>query len=532
MFIFIPTQLIALALTSCFLIGLALLIWPRRTAPGAYALIGLLLGVSHWSGLTIFEALAVGIPAKMFWVVAEYPGVMATPVFFTLFTIDHTRQSEWIPRRYRFLLWVIPIITLVIASTNQEHGWMWSKITLAQNNNGVVFEYGVWYWVMSFYIYCLLIIGVAALFRAMIRNPKFYRRQVIFLLFGFLVPVIGKLVYMAGGENAGLDLTPIYFSLTSAILTWNILRYNLFGILPLARDTLLEVMSDGMLVIDQYDRIVDVNLILKEWFNLQENVIGKNVREVFKAYTHIITNFEKTHRPHMEIQRDGLRLDVFVTRLRDSNDTDVGRLFILRNVTKQKKMEGKLRKTNEQLVSRINEIQELQIQLREQAIRDPLTGLYNRRYLNETMERELAQAEREGNLISFVMIDIDHFKKVNDSLGHNVGDIVLKSLATQLTEQTRAGDIVYRYGGEEFLVILPNTSTEAACQSAERWRLGFQSKMALFAKLETRITLSLGVATFPTHGVLGREILLAADNALYQAKSAGRNCTVICKGNE
>ncbi|MDO9300224.1 MAG: histidine kinase N-terminal 7TM domain-containing protein, partial [Anaerolineales bacterium] len=426
MFIFTSTKLVALALNSCFLIGLAILIWPRRTAPGAYALIGLLLGVSHWSGLTIFEALAVGIPAKIFWVVAEYPGVMATPVFFTLFAIDYTRQSEWIPHRYRFLLWIIPVITLVIASTNQYHGWMWSRVTLAENN-GMFFEYGVWYWVMTFYIYCLLIIGVAALFRAMIRNPKFFRRQIIFLLFSFLIPVIGKLIYMAGGVNAGLDLTPIYFSLTSAILTWNILHYNLFDILPLAHDTLFEIIPDGMLVIDQYDRIVDVNLILREWLNLQKNVIGKNAREVFKDYIHIIANFEETNLPHMEVQMGKRKLDVSVTRLRDSNGVDVGRLFSLRNVTERKKMEGKLRKTNEQLISRINEIQELQIQLREQAIRDPLTGLYNRRYLNETLDRELARAEREGSLISFIMIDIDHFKKVNDTLGHNVGDVVLKS---------------------------------------------------------------------------------------------------------
>ena len=291
----------------------------------------------------------------MFWVVAEYPGVMATPVFFTLFAIDHTRQSEWISCRYRFLLWIIPIITLVIASTNQYHHWMWFRITLAENN-GLIFEYGAWYWAMTFYVYCLLIIGVTALFRAMIRNPKLFRRQVIFLLFGFLVPVIGKLTYMGGGVNAGLDLTPIYFSLTSAILTWNILRYNMFDILPLARDALFEIIPDGMLVIDQYDHIVDVNFVLREWLNLQENVIGKNVREVFKDYIHIIENSEETNLLHLNAQMDKRKLDVFVTRLRDLNDTEVGKLFILKDITEQKKMEGKLREANEQLISRINEI--------------------------------------------------------------------------------------------------------------------------------------------------------------------------------
>jgi diguanylate cyclase (GGDEF)-like protein len=521
MFIF-TTQLIAFALNSCFLIGLALLIWPRRTAPGAYALIGLLLGVSHWSGLTIFEALAVDISSKMFWVIAEYPGVLSTPVFFALFAIDYSRQPEWLPHRYRFLLWIIPATTLVIAATNQYHGWMWAKITRV-GNNGLSFEYGAWYWVMTFYIYCLLVTGVAVLFRAMTRNPKLFRRQVIFILLGFMIPVTGKLIYLAGGVKSGLDLTPIYFSFTSAILTWNILRHNLFDILPLARDRLVEIMPDGMLVIDQYDRIVDANLILREWFKLPENVIGKNAREVFKTDTHTIINFDETNLSHKEIQENGRSLDVFVTNLRDSNGANVGRLYILRNMTKQKKMEGELRETNEQLVSRINEIQELQIQLREQAIRDPLTGLYNRRYLDETLEREIARAEREKNFISFVMIDIDHFKKVNDILGHDVGDIVLKRLAAQLTEQTRAGDILFRYGGEEFLVLLLNTPPEAAYQSAERWRSSFQILMSFYAEQETQTTLSLGIASYPIHGSSSREILLAADKALYQAKSAGRN---------
>ncbi len=174
----------------------------------------------------------------------------------------------------------------------------------------------------------------------------------------------------------------------------------------------------------------------------------------------------------------------------------------------------------------------LQAELQEQAIRDPLTGLYNRRYLNESIGRELARAEREGYPVSFVILDIDHFKKVNDTLGHDIGDIVLQDLAAQLTEQTRASDIVFRYGGEEFLLVFPNSSTEATCQIAERLRLSFQTSILLSVYQEVPVTLSLGVATFPIHAVTMKELLTAADRAMYTAKARGRNCVAVWQDEE
>ncbi|HSN23283.1 MAG TPA: diguanylate cyclase, partial [Methylomicrobium sp.] len=173
------------------------------------------------------------------------------------------------------------------------------------------------------------------------------------------------------------------------------------------------------------------------------------------------------------------------------------------------------------------EIQLLQAKLHEQAIHDPLTGLYNRRYLNETLGRELARAERENYPISFVMIDIDHFKGVNDKFGHSTGDVVLQKLSTQLMSQTRYGDIVCRYGGEEFLAILLNVSTEVAFQIAERWRLSFLGSTLLLDHGETKASISCGIAEFPIHGKTDKELIAMADKAMYHAKTTGRNRVVI-----
>jgi diguanylate cyclase (GGDEF)-like protein len=125
------------------------------------------------------------------------------------------------------------------------------------------------------------------------------------------------------------------------------------------------------------------------------------------------------------------------------------------------------------LTSSLTEIRELHLRLQEQAIRDPLTGLYNRRYLDETLERELSRAKREGYPLSLTMIDLDHFKLVNDTYGHPAGDEVLIALSTLLQSQAREGDIPCRYGGEEFVLVLPRMSLEVASQRAEQWREAF-----------------------------------------------------------
>ncbi len=175
------------------------------------------------------------------------------------------------------------------------------------------------------------------------------------------------------------------------------------------------------------------------------------------------------------------------------------------------------------------EIQHLQSKLREMAIHDSLTGLYNRHYLNETLKRELARAVREKYPVSFIMIDIDHFKRVNDAFGHKAGDAVLQNLSALLRKNSRAGDILFRYGGEEFLAILPKVKAEAARRVAEKWRKDFLETTMLLEYGGVTPTISCGVAAFPQHGESDSDLIAVADQAMYQAKAAGRNKSVVWK---
>jgi diguanylate cyclase (GGDEF)-like protein/PAS domain S-box-containing protein len=166
--------------------------------------------------------------------------------------------------------------------------------------------------------------------------------------------------------------------------------------------------------------------------------------------------------------------------------------------------------------------------LRQQAIRDILTGLFNRRYMEETLKRELNQATREGTTVGVIMFDIDHFKKFNDLHGHDGGDILLRELGAFLNTHTRGGDIVSRYGGEEFVAVLPGATLEDTRLRAEELRQGVKElKVYHLGKPLEKITISLGIAAFPEHGLTNEELLRKADTALYQAKNEGRDRVVV-----
>lgn len=171
--------------------------------------------------------------------------------------------------------------------------------------------------------------------------------------------------------------------------------------------------------------------------------------------------------------------------------------------------------------------------LRQQSIRDPLTGLFNRRHMNEVIEREFARAARSGAMVALAVIDVDHFKRINDSYGHDTGDVVLKAVAREIAGQVRECDIVCRFGGEEFVAILSNITPDAALARAEQIRLAISKLDCRHGEhLVGTVTASLGVALYPVDGTDEAALVHAADCALYQAKQGGRNRVVTASRQE
>jgi diguanylate cyclase (GGDEF)-like protein len=165
--------------------------------------------------------------------------------------------------------------------------------------------------------------------------------------------------------------------------------------------------------------------------------------------------------------------------------------------------------------------------LKAQSIRDPLTGLYNRRYMEESLERELSRASRKKSALGIMMIDVDHFKQFNDSFGHEAGDAVLRQMGNFLRIYFRGEDVACRYGGEEFTVIMPDATAEATMKRAEELREAVKKDVAqLNGRVLESISLSIGISSFPIDGATAEALLRTADAALYQAKKRGRDCVV------
>jgi len=192
-------------------------------------------------------------------------------------------------------------------------------------------------------------------------------------------------------------------------------------------------------------------------------------------------------------------------------------LGVSRNITIRKQAEEDLNHYTHQL-----EYQ--QAQLRQQVTRDPLTGAFNRRYFEETLVLEVSCAVQNHEPLSLVMIDVDHFKRINDTLGHLAGDYVLRELVKYLKKNMREGDIFCRYGGEEFVVILPKAPLDVAVRRAEDWRQALSAYAIVYNGREVKTAVSMGISALQEMDTTGELLFAQADQALYRAKKAGRNC--------
>ncbi|MBI3596073.1 MAG: diguanylate cyclase [Nitrospirae bacterium] len=182
----------------------------------------------------------------------------------------------------------------------------------------------------------------------------------------------------------------------------------------------------------------------------------------------------------------------------------------------------------EQKVERLSDISEANKRLVDMSLTDELTGLPNRRYLNRRLREELAMAQRFRSSLSCIMLDLDHFKQINDALGHQAGDAVLQSLAKVLCADKREYDVIGRYGGEEFLVLLPQVDAQGAITVAERLRKRVEeTDLATNLRKPVRVTISLGVTTFNEEAINEEDLIRRADEALYRAKARGRNRSVM-----
>jgi diguanylate cyclase (GGDEF)-like protein/PAS domain S-box-containing protein len=409
--------------------------------------------------------------------------------------------------------------------TDPLHGLFFGDVVRSVEE-ALIYEGGIWFYVHVAYSYGLVLLSMFFFIQAFFRSKGLYRQQITAMLIGALVPMFTNLASLAGYiPFPGLDLTPLAFTVTGIFFAIALYRLGLLDIIPVARDSVVEEMSDGMLVLDAQNRILDINPAARTLIGIGDGpAIGKPAPELLSEWSDLVDRFRETLAAQEELQLpNGTTIDLRITPLYSWGETPRGRLIILRDVSERVLIEDELRHVNEQLKRQLAENEALQARLREQAIRDPLTGLFNRRFLEETLAREIAERERDKMPLSVALLDIDEFKTLNDTYGHAVGDRMLQGLAQILQDSIRSGDIVCRFGGEEFVVVMPGASRSTAVVRMDHVRQAFQSLQLDHAGETLSTTLSAGVASYLDDGSNRDELLDAADRAMYLAKQGGRN---------
>lgn len=513
-----PQLVIVLILLGLAVVVLSALVrraWESRGMPGAHAFIIINVLALGWAATTAFELASQALDAKLMWDDAEFLFIAFLPPSILVMVLDYAGRPKWLNLRNLFLLSLIPFLTVIFTWTNDLHLLMRSSAWLETSHTypRLAWASGPWFIVHSAYSYTLSFVSLVVLVRTALTSLPAYRKGPLVLLAGLLVPMMWNLLDMIHPQVLpAADVTPVVFSVAGFIFAWGLFRAELFALVPAARHTLVEDMGDGFLVLDKKRRVVDANRAVREIMGQlhldrpEGDLAGHLVAEVWEEWTQLEPSCgDKVEVALLTLAKgsDWRRYEVKVTPLLRHKRV-AGHVLVFRDITERALLEESLRV---------------------QALSDTLTGLGNRAYLMDRLTTALRQAHRHPERsFALLILDLDHFKHVNDSVGHLAGDALLQHVAEQLIRCTREIDCVARLGGDEFMIILDGiNSTADLLPILDR----LQMEIALpvrFQRQELKTTASMGVVIWDPSYVDTEELLRAADIALYQAKEAGRAC--------
>lgn len=505
----------------------------------ATALAGVAIGAGWWSVVATVQGAGSSEVVRAVAGLAVYPGVGFLVLSFTVLARSVT-DPGWSPRRRLLLqLSVEPLVVSVLAATNPWHQLVYTGRGTRELTGWDLWGYGPAFWVHTVYSYGLLLLGMLLLARAWWRAPQIFRRQHLSVLLASLVPVAANVLSIAGATPGVAQPTPIGFAATGTILAYAIFRQDLLAFAPVARTLVVDRIGEYVIVISPDGRLLDVNPAAEHFVRSMnpgapptlvgapagEALGGFDVSDLLGASSREVDRVVQGHDRTVELQLSS-------SQLVDGRGADLGVVLVARDVTEANEQRRELAAANARLAEQLSTIEVLRADLAEQASRDHLTGLVNRRHLMLGLADALAQAQARGASVAVLMVDVDHFKQVNDQWGHRAGDEALVSLATLLRDVVPPGALVGRWGGEEFLVVLPDADTAQATAVAETLRARcaeLSAREPVTAAPRAR-TISVGVAATRSAEAAPDMLVDAADSALYDAKHGGRNCVRVHPG--
>ncbi len=319
--------IIVLFFTSIVAAVLAGMAWRRRSTTGGRQLSGLMLGVAIWAFTTALEFTSPSIDTRILISGFQYFGIATVPVSYLSFALSFSGNTRWRTRRNLILMWAIPAITIILAFTNQYHHLIWTSFTPQPLGSSflVVYGHGIGLWIATVYFYLCLLGGLLLVIRHTILQKGIYRSQGIMVLIGLVIPWIGNIAYMFGfSPIPGLDLAPVTSTISGLVLILAVLQFRLLDLIPIARNAVIDLMQDGVIVLDTQGRLVDINPAACALLNKkQDDVLGLSTSEVFSPWPKFLEQYAEKEEVCEEIvlpEPSGKVLDLRITTIRDKHD--------------------------------------------------------------------------------------------------------------------------------------------------------------------------------------------------------------------
>jgi diguanylate cyclase (GGDEF)-like protein len=444
----------------------------------------------------------------------EYVGLAFIPTLLLFFALNFIRRKP-LPKALITLLLFIPILTLIVVFTAPSHQLYYINPRLVDTGFFPVFAFepGPWYKINSVWTMLTTLSAFFLLLVNALHAPLQQKRQATVIAAGAFLPILSSILYFLNlipGQPAKIEPSSFSMLVTGLFFAFALFKLGLFELVPAARELALDSIQDGFLVLDHRGNLQDMNQAASHLPGALEFGIGNPLPEGNSLAQQLFPLLAK-EAEQLEFSAEladhsihfyHAKVYPIETTVRQNNGTAI----LIYDVT-----------ATVGLVKKLNL----------QANTDELTGIFNRRCLMQLGDQELRRARRNGTPLGIIMIDLDNFKHVNDVYGHLAGDDVLHSAAKYFQSGLRDGDILGRYGGEEFVAFLPNTNLDTVSQVAERLRQRIENLVIPFEEKEITVTASFGIHVFCNNQDTSLdELLNIADQALYKAKSSGRNRVV------
>jgi len=391
--IYTPIFILNVALS----VWVAIIAWRHAEVPGARVFAIMLLASGFWSCTHLFEVSVDQAWAKIFWSQVEYLGAVVVGPAWFIFTFYYRRHLERFPVRYSVLLAILPIITLILTLTYPANHLIWTTITPSPTDaERLIYAHGVWFWIAILYNHTLVLAGAWNVYQVLRKSPRGERIQPTALLIGAILPIAGSLLYLTGiSPIVGEDSTPFFLTLTGVVYLFTVLRFRLFDIRRVARAVIIDNMRDGMLIIDEKNRLVDVNPSALQLLSLSSATLEQEIDLSLAQYPLILSIIHHPQAQPVTIalgDQPSRHLDIQVSELHDTLGKTGGKLVVLRDVTERLTAEK---------VAFETAIEQQRLQLLTQFIRDishefrtPLAVINTSLYLMEKSDDPAHQKKR------------------------------------------------------------------------------------------------------------------------------------------